>query len=104
MSQPPRVQPAAEKQAPWRLEPCSHGGAILVRGDGKHGAHPQTHLQITPIEEARLIAAAPDLLAALQAMVDSHVDCPCYRCEKARAAIQKATQHPAPGRAERSKP
>ena len=49
---------------------------------------------------ARLIAAAPDLLAALQnvmAMYDSltkaakhSADCPCYHCQ-ARAAIAKAT-------------
>ncbi len=53
----------------WRLEPCSHGGAILVRGDGKHGAHPPTHLQIIPIEDARLIVQAPAMREALERML-----------------------------------
>jgi hypothetical protein len=47
------------------------------------------------IEDARLIAAAPDLLEALKEMLDNHEDaCTGYgegAAEKARAAIAKAT-------------
>ena len=47
------------------------------------------------IEDARLIAAAPDLLEALKEMLDNHEDaCTGYgegAAEKARAAITKAT-------------
>jgi hypothetical protein len=46
-------------------------------------------------EDARLIAAAPDLLEALKEMLDNHEDaCTGYgegAAEKARAAIAKAT-------------
>ena len=56
---------------PWRVEPCTNGGMILIRADGKHGAHPQTHLQIVPEADARLIAAAPDLLEACKALIRS---------------------------------
>lgn len=54
-------------KGPWELAPCSNGGFILRRGD-THGKnrHPQSHLQIVPEGDARLIAAAPDLLQELQ--------------------------------------
>ena len=40
---------------------------------------------------ARLIAAAPDLLTALQDMLDGEGDMTAERVKKARAAITKAT-------------
>jgi Iap family predicted aminopeptidase len=39
---------------------------------------------------ARLMAAAPDLLDALREMLDAQVCGPCALCDKARAAIAKA--------------
>ncbi len=42
--------------------------------------------------DARLIAAAPELLAALQRLLSP--DCPCVRCDIIRAAIAKATAAP----------
>lgn len=52
---------------PWKLDPCSNGGLILRRGEAIRGdRHPQSHLQIVPVEDAYLIAAAPELLAALK--------------------------------------
>lgn len=50
---------------PWTLEPCASGGLVLIRGGGKYREHPQTHLQIVPAEDARLMRAAPgDVRAA----------------------------------------
>lgn len=66
-SQPNTESKKAEHTpGPWTLKPCSNGGMILVRGDGTAQGHVQSHLQIVPNEDARLIAAAPDMLAALQ--------------------------------------
>lgn len=55
------MERASHTPGPWGLKPCSHGGLILLR-DGIT----QSHLQIAPEADARLIAAAPDLLAALE--------------------------------------
>ena len=53
------------------VEPCSHGGGIVVRGDfpDMKSRHPQSHLQVVPLADAHLFAAASDLYAALEAMV-----------------------------------
>ncbi len=61
-------------KGPWTIQPTSSGGGLLVRGETA-GKHPQHMLQIVPIEDARLIAAAPDLLEAckrLEAAVIRH--------------------------------
>lgn len=49
------------------MQESQHGGGILRRGDviGPK-THPQSHLQIVPIEDAVLCAAAPELLEALE--------------------------------------
>ena len=54
---------------PWGLAERSHGGAILVRGADYDAQkrHEQSHLQILLMADARLIAAAPELLAAMEA-------------------------------------
>lgn len=64
------------KEPKWRLEPCSHGGAILIRGDGVHGAHMQTHLQIAPIEDAQLIVQAPAMRDFIMALASINGDLP----------------------------
>jgi len=52
---------------PWTLAPCSHGGLILRRGPSDlKNRHPQSSLQIVPEADAHLIAAAPELYAALE--------------------------------------
>ena len=57
----------------WRLRDCSHGGAILLRGEWERLSderHEQAQLQVVPLEDAEFIANArqdvPDLLAALE--------------------------------------
>jgi hypothetical protein len=54
---------------PWDTQECSNGGLVLLRG--KYGKHAQSHLQIVPKEDARLIAAAPDLYEACRIALDS---------------------------------
>jgi hypothetical protein len=49
--------------------------------------HPQPFIQIIPEEDARLIAAAPDMLAALKVLVDAWGD---SDVEVARSAICQA--------------
>jgi hypothetical protein len=69
---------------PWKVELCVAGGGLVIR----IGA--QTHVQIFPLSDARLIAAAPELLDALKVAISEHVECECWVCKKARAAIAKA--------------
>ena len=45
---------------PWSVGPISGAGALLIRPGW------QSSVQIAPIEDARLMAAAPELLAALK--------------------------------------
>jgi len=72
----------------WSSVPCSHGGRLLLRG-GPETRHPQPSLQIVPGEDAVLMAAAPDMLAALRAIVGD--DWGAHPVDIARAAIAKAT-------------
>ena len=79
---------------PWKTAPCSGGGLILVRPNSG-----QISLQIFPAADARLIAAAPDLLAALKDWLEGHEDAcrraigdtgGCPTCPDIRAAIARA--------------
>lgn len=86
----------------WTAEPCNHGGMLVRRGDPLR--HPQHSLQIVPTADALLIAAAPDLLAALQELVRINIEhneatsrvigrpvlWKDYYLDMARAAIAKA--------------
>jgi hypothetical protein len=84
MSEQPKHTPG-----PWELQDCTHGGAILLRGlDGKR--HIQSHLQIVPIEDARLIAAAPELLEALKNLENDDGSIPDHAWLMVCAAIAKA--------------
>ena len=58
---------------PWVTQGCSHGGAILLRGDKDadlRDRHSQGHLQIVPTGDAEFIAASPELVRALVAEVE----------------------------------
>lgn len=82
---------ASHTPGPWSLLPVGNNRRLIDPGIGEvYG------LGRTPDANARLIAAAPDLLAALQDMLDlmgplsdvAHI----RRKNAARAAIAKATQ------------
>jgi len=89
--------------APWRLVDKSEHEIPYweIRAPGKDGACSYQHggfsfTVCTTLENARLIAAAPDLLAALQMLVADFADYPaserpCLAFDKARAALAKAT-------------
>ena len=47
---------------PWSSRPCSNGGRILFRGE----SHIQSHLQVFPEADARIMAAAPRMFEALE--------------------------------------
>lgn len=67
-------------------------GARLIRPvDHKNYEYGATAILSTSEADARLIAAAPELLEALQAMLDDQRDASLPVLEKARAAIAKAT-------------
>jgi hypothetical protein len=87
---------------PWEYGVRKDGSIWLSLGDYKTGAHYQGDLVASP-DDAKLIAAAPDLLEALREMVEDYKstadsgDCGFYSAEeqaiyiKAMAAIAKAT-------------
>lgn len=104
------VKTAKHTPAPWTVYAVTTGpevGAIYVRGDGGSVAK-ITSVLITRDEDAHLIAAAPELLAALSGLNHRGGDdqggyCICPRkngnapnaehstgCANARAAIAKA--------------
>ena len=75
--------------APWS-EPCNFGASRFeVQGDGRQVA------VINTIDDARLIAAAPDLLAVVQELEESaaywsEYEVPLGIVDRMRAAIAKA--------------
>ncbi|MFA5431127.1 MAG: hypothetical protein WC329_08215 [Candidatus Omnitrophota bacterium] len=90
---------------PWKIQPSSSGGALLIRQEWKPGVeyHPQSSLQIMPIEDARLISAAPEMKEHLGLMIRTIYDTLRHGltdgqiysleevCKEARAIIAKAT-------------
>lgn len=78
---------------PWRTSPCSSGGLYVLRG--KLG-DPQYSIQIYPEQDAHLVAAAPDLLAVAEQIVEREKAAGSMAVdddmllEMARAAIAKA--------------
>jgi hypothetical protein len=87
-----RAAIAAHTPGPWRAKPWSkHEVQIVARVDGKDTLVTGYCLP----DDARLIAAAPELLEALQQLygaIDSCVELTPQRLAKARAAIAKAVQ------------
>lgn len=89
----------AHSPGPWKLQPFMNRDGFYV--DGPEG---NAIVMVTKNEnreaDARLIAAAPDLLAACKHLLASHQfcevssgkDCECGRCIccEARAAVSKA--------------
>ena len=79
---------------PWFYE-TGNTEALIVERDGTTVAELQTTYQTTAHRSleanARLIAAAPDLLAALQSLINDQRDASLPILSQARAAITKAT-------------
>lgn len=74
---------------PWRTLPCPHGGLIVVRGAA--GGHMQSHVQIVPEADARLFAAAPELLEACKDVLNFlNVNREPMMVNRLRALIAKA--------------
>lgn len=79
---------------PWLLDMADGTGWICTNG-GRSGFEPLAHLSDVSDADARLIAAAPELLEALRAVVAAHTgwegQFPSY-VAAAVAAIAKATE------------
>lgn len=102
MTHPPDdIERAAYTPGPWSIREYGDGDSLVVENApnwricfmATPGESPGAMAKIEA--NARLIAAAPDLLEALEAMIAS---CACHRaafcpaCNAGRAAIAKATQ------------
>ena len=77
---------------PWEIE---RGYSTIIKSIGP--CVPDEYAGSAWLEvseaDARLIAAAPDLLEALKAMLSEVEGCYCTTEKQARAAIEKATSH-----------
>ena len=92
---------AKHTPGPWGLQECPSGGMIVTRDA------PQSHIQVVPEADARLIAAAPDLLEGCRTMLEHTCGgcsgdlegllcsapgcCAVEPSNKVRVAIHKAT-------------
>jgi hypothetical protein len=76
------------------VSPGFYDNPVIFGADGAEVVGCDEYFIFNSPEDARLIAAAPDLLEALKEMLDSHEDaCTGYgegAADKARAAIAKA--------------
>jgi len=71
---------------PWAVKFRNDHTAYISLGDPKQGAHKQFEIAFddcypSDVADARLISAAPDLLAALQSAADSLAQMALYACE-----------------------
>lgn len=64
---------------PWTLQECPSGRQLLIRAGGDWKKHPQTHLQILPDADARLIALAPEMFKKLKQLAE--LGCGLCSCE-----------------------
>lgn len=76
---------------PWRE---GHPNHACIYVDGQYHSDRMTDIQRELEANARLISAAPDLLAALQHIIDGALSLPRFAEQQARAAIAKATGEP----------
>ena len=86
---------AKHTPGPWEVVALNGFGPFAIRMATPPGTKQPTHYgvgQIGTIENARLIAAAPELLAALSALLPEVSDfmAECPEVAAARAAIAKA--------------
>ncbi len=94
---------AKHTPGPWHTG-IGKAGRIIYAADGFavadatvfHGRHQGDGPSTTEVENARLIAAAPELLAALEAITNESVCLKAAIVEQARAAITKAKGEEAP--------
>lgn len=95
MTTKPQSQTASHTPGPWYVERFDEPGLYIARAETTallaklRPVHPRGTMEAN----ARLIASAPDLLAALLPMLNGTVYLTDAHVEAARAAIQKATRH-----------
>lgn len=79
---------------PWVLEDQGGGFAILPEASNGMGWVGDRYLRVTgciDLNDARLIAAAPDLLEALENLLNNPGHATLTQLQAARAAVAKAT-------------
>ena len=72
---------AQHTPGPWKVEPQEYGVVITHQGGSMAAAYPEDMLgrKHDALANARLIAAAPDLLAVLE-RIARPLDCGCVPC------------------------
>lgn len=88
------VRDAKHTPGPWRFPPTS-GGPFVFGPDNRSVCRVSDKYDgVTTIANGKLLAAAPDLLAALHLIADAHHYSGMTYCQYvARDAIAKATVH-----------